>query len=69
MLPQVWHRGETVPFPDEMIGGGGQQPRGIDRLAPIRSADLLDGFPLREETEIPGGAETGEEIDPVFQRR
>jgi hypothetical protein len=58
-----------MPLPDEVVGRGGEQPCVIDRFAPIRSADLLDGLPLRKVTEVPGGAETGEEIDPVSQGR
>jgi len=50
-----------------MVGGGGDEPGGPDRLEPIGTADLLDGLAVWQESEIPGRTKAGEEIHPVCQ--
>ena len=67
LLTQIRQGGEPVPRADQVIRRRGQQPRGIDRLAPVGSSDLCNGLPVRKQPEVPRCAEADEEVDPIRQ--
>ena len=67
LLTQIRQDGEPVPRADQVIRRRGQQPRGIDRLAPVGSSDLRNGLPVRKQPEVPRCAEADEEVDSIRQ--
>jgi hypothetical protein len=68
LLAEIGEGRKAVPGTEQVIGGGGEEPRSVDGLAPIRPADLGDRLPIREQAKVPGAAETYEEIDALGQR-
>src|SRR5882724_2149850 len=67
LLTEIGERGQAVPGADQVIAGGGEEPRRVDRFAPVGPADLGDGIAAGEQAEIPCATETDEEIYPVGQ--
>jgi hypothetical protein len=49
-----------------MVRDRAQEAAFFDRLAPPGAANLFDRFFSRQNTEIPGAAEAGDEVDPLL---